>query len=171
MTYGNAQIPDPPKQGRSSKLVIALVFLCCAVLLLCCAGVISGMVGSKDAPGSPIVVPSATFATSAPAVVDPTTAPAKEAAAKPSPTVVMLSAGDYEVAGKTDVDALTIAPGTYKVGTYGHCYWERVSGFGGELDDIISNGNIDGKTIARVTVKKSDKGLSLQGDCLAVRAK
>jgi hypothetical protein len=49
-----------------------------------------------------------------------------------------------------------IAPGTYKnTGSEG-CYYARLSGFGGGLDNIIANNNVDAVTI--VTIAASDKG-------------
>src|SRR5512144_376671 len=78
--------------------------------------------------------------------------------------------GAYEVGTKSDPDAGTIKPGTFVLVTSDHCYWERLQGFSGEMNDIIANGNLDapeGKTAsARITIKKGDKGLSLSGSCL-----
>jgi hypothetical protein len=49
-----------------------------------------------------------------------------------------------------------IAPGTYRSSpTEENCYWERVSGFGGTLDEIIAN-NIGGPEI--VTIEATDAG-------------
>src|SRR6266487_4109390 len=49
-----------------------------------------------------------------------------------------------------------IEPGTYKSGGQQGCYYARLSGFGGTVDDIISNANTD--TAAIVTISASDKG-------------
>jgi len=51
-----------------------------------------------------------------------------------------------------------IAPGTYTApgGTY--CYWERESGFGGEMSDVIAN-----DTTATVTISPSDVGFYTDG--------
>jgi hypothetical protein len=58
----------------------------------------------------------------------------------------------------TDVDA-----GTYKnsgaKNQYG-CYWARLSGFSGELDDIIANENTQNTV---VTIMASDKGFASSG--------
>lgn len=78
--------------------------------------------------------------------------------------------GTYEVGSKSDPDAGTIKPGTYILTTSDHCYWERLKGFSGGFDEIIANGNLDASggraTQARLTIKKSDKGLSLGGMCV-----
>jgi len=49
-----------------------------------------------------------------------------------------------------------LEPGTYKNSGGQGCYWARLSGFGGTLDEIKANGNTDTSTI--VTIVASDKG-------------
>ncbi|MDS1271589.1 hypothetical protein RIF23_14940 [Lipingzhangella sp. LS1_29] len=44
-----------------------------------------------------------------------------------------------------------------------HCYWARLSGTSGELDDIIANDNLEGSGV--VTVEESDVALELSGGC------
>jgi hypothetical protein len=55
-----------------------------------------------------------------------------------------------------------IQPGTYRTreGSSG-CYYERLSGFSGEFDDILTNGNTDAPAI--ITIKPSDVGFTSQG--------
>ena len=53
-----------------------------------------------------------------------------------------------------------IQAGTYRSEGTSFCYWVRLSGFGGELGDIIANGT-DGPEI--VTVAASDAGFETQG--------
>lgn len=53
-----------------------------------------------------------------------------------------------------------LEPGTYRSTGTSMCYWERLSGFSGELEDIIGNGN-DGLEI--VTIAESDAGFTSQG--------
>lgn len=58
----------------------------------------------------------------------------------------------------TDID-----PGTYKstgAKDSTSCYWARLSGFGGSLDEIIAN-NVSGNTVA--TISATDKGFSSTG--------
>jgi hypothetical protein len=58
--------------------------------------------------------------------------------------------------GTHRVGAGGIAPGTYRSSpTEENCYWERVSGFGGTLDEVIAN-NIGGPEI--VTIEATDAG-------------
>jgi hypothetical protein len=52
-----------------------------------------------------------------------------------------------------------IPPGTYRNSdSSGGCYWERLSGFGGTLEEIIANDFTDARTI--VTIAPSDTGFS-----------
>jgi hypothetical protein len=53
-----------------------------------------------------------------------------------------------------------IAAGTYRSSGEGTCYWARLAGFSGELDDIIANGN---STPEIVTVAKKDAGFETTG--------
>lgn len=62
-----------------------------------------------------------------------------------------------------------IEPGTYSTGgpdadaLVPNCYYARLSGLSGELDDIISNNNIDGP--GTVVVEEGDTALELSGGC------
>jgi hypothetical protein len=53
-----------------------------------------------------------------------------------------------------------IAAGTYRSTGDSTCYWARLAGFSGELDDIIANGN---NTPEIVTVEKKDAGFETAG--------
>ncbi|MEV0318301.1 PASTA domain-containing protein [Streptomyces sp. NPDC050658] len=54
-----------------------------------------------------------------------------------------------------------IDPGTYKTDGGGNCYWERLSGTGGDLGDIIANDLPSGSSY--VTIAPSDKAFSSTG--------
>ena len=55
-----------------------------------------------------------------------------------------------------------IAPGTYRTREDATgCYWARLKGFGGDLDDIVANENAVGPTI--VTISRRDKGFEAAG--------
>lgn len=66
-----------------------------------------------------------------------------------------------------------VKPGTYSTAagesSFG-CYWARLRNFDGEMDSIIANGNVEPGQRGRFTVKKSDKGLELNGDCVWKRS-
>lgn len=53
-----------------------------------------------------------------------------------------------------------IDPGTYRAEGSDACYWERLSGFSGELGDIISNDFSSGPTT--VTIAEGDAGFTSQ---------
>lgn len=54
-----------------------------------------------------------------------------------------------------------IAPGTWRAPGGGDCYWQRLSGFGGTLDEIIANDDPNGSVI--VTIAPGDTGFSSSG--------
>jgi hypothetical protein len=54
-----------------------------------------------------------------------------------------------------------IRPGTYRSRVPVNCYWARLAGFSGDLDDITANDNVTG--YALVTIKSSDKGFETNG--------
>jgi len=70
----------------------------------------------------------------------------------PSPTATSFGPGTWRVGTE-------IQPGTYRAlgdGSTSTCYWERLSGFGGTIDDIIANGG--GSAPVVVTIEPSDAG-------------
>ena len=54
-----------------------------------------------------------------------------------------------------------IEPGTYRSPGLDLCYWERLSGFSGTSDDLITNGIGDFEMI--VTIKETDRGFLSDG--------
>ena len=54
-----------------------------------------------------------------------------------------------------------IQPGTYQTPGTDRCYYARLSGTGGQLGDIIANGNPRGQAI--VTIEAGDKAFNSQG--------
>lgn len=57
---------------------------------------------------------------------------------------------------------IDIAPGTYRNSDSSQgCYWERLSGFGGTLDEIIANNFTRARQV--VTISPSDAGFSSEG--------
>ncbi|NAZ87300.1 hypothetical protein GTR00_14530, partial [Kineococcus sp. T90] len=73
----------------------------------------------------------------------------------PAPAPTIAGTGTFRVGAD-------VQPGTYRsngpaADSYG-CYWERLSGFSGDLADIISNDFVTGTTI--VTIEANDTGFS-----------
>ncbi len=84
----------------------------------------------------------------------PTPTPTQAPTPTPTPSFASFGDGTYQV-GKD------IQPGTYRTRTGSPgCYYERLSGFGGTLSDIIANNNTDYPAI--VTISATDKGFSSQ---------
>jgi hypothetical protein len=110
--------------------------------------------------GPTVTSPAVTTTTPAPPPITVTTpAPPPVTVASPPVTVTVIttatpkvafSAGTYRV--NTDIQA-----GTYQsVTVYGGCYWARLSGFGGTLDEIIAN--FFGSSPTIVTISATDAG-------------
>ena len=85
-----------------------------------------------------------------------TTRPVATTTAPDATTTTLLPhilAGMYEV-------GIDIQPGRHRFyPASGLCYWARLSGFSGELDDIITNDNPRGRFI--VEIRPSDEGFQL----------
>jgi hypothetical protein len=162
MVYDPYNVPNPTNQPlkRKRRLWIPVV---AAVFVLCGLGTVISAVASNshDGKAAADVARAAGIPSAAPHSV-----PAKPKAA---PTAVALGPGDYDVAAAFDLPTNHIKPGTYTVGADGggHCYWERVRNWDGELTSIIANDNVTGSAKARVTVKKTDAGLHLGDGCVA----
>jgi hypothetical protein len=81
---------------------------------------------------------------------NPTAAPSPTATPVPLPTFRTFGDG-------TNIIGTDILPGTYRTREgSASCYWARLKGFGGTIDDIIANANTNGPAV--VTVAASDKG-------------
>ena len=111
---------------------------------------IAGIPAPAPPPPAPPAAPTATPLAPSPLTAIPTQPP-------PPPPGPAASFGDGTF--RVGVD---IAPGTYRApDTSAGCYWERLSGFGGAIGDIISNGFTDGPEI--VTMAPTDVGFSSDG--------
>ena len=75
---------------------------------------------------------------------------------RPGPQFANFDNGTYIV-------GIDIRPGTYRTTGGSHCYWERLSGFSGDADDLLANDILENRP-GVVTVKETDKGFSSQ-DC------
>ena len=62
----------------------------------------------------------------------------------------------------THIVGLDIQAGTYRNTGGEYCYWERLSGFSGDFDEIIANGILEGVR-GIVTIRDSDRGFGSQG--------
>lgn len=126
--------------GRSSRIVrgvpILTLLAVVGAVILACSGTTTVTGGSGDTNGGASSTPGGPTAT-------------------PAPSYAHFGDGTFQV-GK-DIQA-----GTYRtrVGSSG-CYYARLKGFGGSVDDIIANDNTDAPAV--VTISSSDKGFQSQG--------
>lgn len=167
-----ATYPKRKRSGLKTALIVAAV-LAAVAILLCLFGVaLAGkMGGSTPQPSKTGAAAVAGLAPTKSAATQRTDEPSDD----PAPTEEAddnqtFESGTYEVGSKSDPAAGTIKPGTFVLLTAGHCYWERVSGFGGSIDEVITNGNLEANGSkagrGRITIKKSDAGLTLNGSCI-----
>lgn len=94
--------------------------------------------------------------------------------APPATTTVngKITQGDWEVGNKANYEAGVITPGTYVLTVpengFG-CTWETVKNFSREGNYFHSIGFVQPNQVVNVVVKQHHFGLSLQGECLAVK--
>lgn len=134
----------PPMPARRPRRAL-WIGIAAALLLFCCIGGIAAVTnGNKSSSPSSGSATAAQAPTTRPTPRTPTPSPT------PTPTYAHFGDGTFQV-GKD------IQPGTYRtrVGSSG-CYFARLSGFGGTLDEIIANDNTDDPTV--VTIAATDKG-------------
>lgn len=134
------------------------------VLLVACIGAIVGVVANSNHQAGAAPSASST-STGNVAQIGPSATPKPKTSptptltstptATPTPTYPHFDDGTYQV-GKD------IQPGTYRtrVGAF-NCYYARLKGFGGTLDDIIANNNTDAPAI--VTIASTDIGFQSEG--------
>ena len=96
-------------------------------------------------------------AATAPIAAAPT---ASSTVAPPSAVATVAATSEFHVFGDGDfVVGKDIQPGTYRtrVGSPG-CYWARLKGFSGTVEDVIANDNTDGPEV--ITIAASDMGFT-----------
>lgn len=137
-----------------------------------------GLVGSVLGE-TPEEIPAAAATTTTSAVDEATTTTTAQATAAtsqptttttpPTTTSTTLPPGPAPVFGAgTQVVGEDIDPGIYETGVLGGgvfdgCYWERLSGFSGEFDEIIANSNV----VVHDVVEISDTDTGFDSDCEA----
>ena len=110
---------------------------------------------SSVAPVSPTATPDDTLAPTA----TPTEAPAPTATPTDVPTTTPTPEPGY--GDGTWIVGAEITPGTYAAPGSDLCYWARLNGFGGSLDEIIANELGSGRQI--VTIDPGDSGFETRG--------
>jgi hypothetical protein len=134
------------------------------ILALCCAGGV--MVAVTGAPED--TPEAASEPTPAATVGEPANGESPEPSTEPEPEPEIEPEPEGFLAGVWEVDS-EIPSGTYvtsaPVGALDSCYWARLSGFSGDFEEIIANGNLNAGARGRVTVAGSDAGVELSGPC------
>lgn len=72
------------------------------------------------------------------------------------------SEDDSDFIQGTHIVGQGVAAGVYRFYSKGDCYWKRLKGFKGELDDILASGNASGYFV--VEILPSDRGFALESD-------
>lgn len=144
-------LPTDPTERRDAKRGLWLLGSIGVAIIIGAASCNGGDGGDGTAVPPPPAAVAPIVAESAPPP------PAASDSAKP-PRGPATSMGNGTFLVGTDVE-----PGTYRSDgpLRTSCYWARLSGTGGELDDIIAN-NL-GKGPATVTIKKSDAAFESSG--------
>lgn len=138
------QAPVPRQQPAKKRRPWLWIVGALAVLLV--IGMFNAVAGSGSAPAS---APPGQAASSA----QPTRASAPTST--PAPTFAHFGDGTF-IVGRD------IQPGTYRTRQgSASCYYARLKGFGGTVDEIIANDNTDDTAI--VTIAASDKGFQSTG--------
>jgi hypothetical protein len=110
------------------------------------------------ATATPVPPPPAATATPLPPPPSPTPRPPEPTATPRPPPPPPQPSGSTFGSG-TKIVGSDIQPGTYRTRSASSgCYWERLSGFGGTLDEILENDNTSGPTV--VTITQGDKGFN-----------
>lgn len=145
--------PQPPRKKLSRR---AWIIIGVVVLILVVASVANANKGGNTPTSvAPTATPTTIIVNSqATDTPIPTATPKPPPTAKPTPTFASFGDGTYQV-GKD------IQPGTYRTRSASTgCYYERLKGFSGGIDDILANDNTDDPAI--VTILASDKGFDAQ---------
>lgn len=88
----------------------------------------------------------------------PTTTVVPTPTRTPTPTPTLIPGSGF--GDGTYVVGQNVQPGTYRSSAIGTCYWARLSGFSGEIDDIIVNGL---RSPEIVTISAGDAGFETRG--------
>jgi hypothetical protein len=142
--------PTPPAKKKHTKRNIGFLVI---ILVLLVGGIIS--VATNSAGNAIKSVTAQTATTVATANVSKQANATPAATAKPKLTFATFDNGTFQV-GKD------IQPGTYRTRQgSANCYYQRLSGFTGAINQIIANNSTSNPAI--VTIEASDKGFQSTG--------
>jgi hypothetical protein len=143
--------PQKPKSRKRLWIIISAVVLVLIVISAIASQAGNSSQSTRTTPQATQPVGASQQRTTQPPTAQPTTQPTAKPTIQPT-TVTYPHFGDG-----TFVIGKDIQPGTYRTReASSSCYYARLSGFGGTLDEIIANENTDAPAI--VTIAASDKG-------------
>jgi len=129
---------DDPETGTSTTTTLA-------------PAVTTSVPGTTSATTQPVATTFPATTTSA-AVATTTTAPATTTTTAP-PTTTTVPALEPAFGPGTQIVGEDVDPGIYETGIvtglFG-CYWERLAGLSGELEDITANGNVSNHDVVEI---------------------
>lgn len=147
------------KSAKAAFMPVGALAVAAVIGLASCGGTGNEPAATAEAPAT--TAAPATTTTAAPT----TAAPATTTTAAPAATTTMADAGMEEmpdiVANGVYEVGVDWQPGRHRFATSGSCYWERLAGFSGEMDDVIAHG--DNTLLFVVDVAADDVGFRI--DC------
>lgn len=148
------------KKGDATNKGLAIAGIACSALgLLVCIIWVAAIGNAASETPTAAATPTTSYQYTGP-LTSPAPAPvipaAPAAPAQPAGPLTQFGEGFYRVGTK-------IEPGVYETNGASHCYWERLKDSTGGFDSIITNGNEKGP--GEVTIKGSDYGFKVSGDC------
>ena len=176
-------VPTPEVGGDEEEpssrpwwlIVVGLVLLVALLIAFCGDGEEAGTSSTTTLLGTATSAPATTTATT----LSPTTtaAPGSPTTAPATPTTTTAAATTTTAAPTTTtlpepafgpgthVVGEDVQPGVYETGIVEglrSCYWERLSGLSGQLEDIIANGNVANHDV--VEIMEGDAGFGTDCD-------
>ena len=157
--------PEPPPAIQTKKSSRGRIVAIAAMVVALVAAVAVGRASATRSAGQPVAAPATVTSMAPPGTVTATTTATATVTAAPTTitappvsvtttvTVTEAAAGpSTTIKDGINLVGVDVQPGTYR-SENGDCYWARLSGTGGSLDDIIANSN--GATV--VTIDPSDR--------------
>lgn len=168
-------VQSPPAKRRGCLGVFFLLVV--AALAMIVVAAVLGVLATRDEAASP-ARRSAAASTTQPAPATTTAASGEAESAEPEASPPTTEASTSAVTTETSAPAVTkpptrmffngtwlvgsdIEPGRYRLYADNSCYWARLAGFSGDLDDILANENNwnDGQFV--VEIQPGDTGFQI----------
>ncbi|WP_223188435.1 hypothetical protein [Streptomyces sp. TRM68416] len=129
-------------------------------------GLVIGSAGAGDSDSTSSTPTATVTATTTATETETEAAPPTKETPAPTPTPTKKAPGGEIPGDGTYIVGEDFKPGTYRTdgpkdSAIPDCYWARMSGTSGELDEIIANGNTAGPTT--VTISASDEAFQTTG--------